>query len=370
MKSKTNSSTEDKELDFKIYTLVQKNPDAVEIPLQLIKEITEKTLDDCPPEDRAVAWLALLEVFPKNPNDWEEEKKNLIESYQSFVKEYKLSDWYNENVPDAVNQSQLNVPDKSLMAQIHSDIVRTGRQIQFFPPDLSREGNPENCVMYKHVGYMRRIERILYVFATNNSTLSYTQGFNELVSPIYYVMLKARYMFREEQDDIEAITYAMLQQLISSTSIHEMYTTQDKSSIILTKLEDFTKLLNKHIPEVGEKIDKLHIHPATYCYRWFNLLFAQEYDLPTLLPLWDILFSHIDELLDYAFYIGLGQMKMCENKIMTGRTTDILYALQNLDISDPKPAAIYAKEYYDADHPKTFFKKLFKSFKDKKANHN
>ena len=369
MKGNKNSAGEEKELDFKIYTLVQKNPDAVEIPLQKIKEITGQTLDDCPPEDRAVAWLALLEVFPKNPNDWDEEKKNLIESYQSFVKDYKLVDWINEDVPDNVNQSTLNVENKALMGQIHSDIVRTGRQIQFFPPDLNHEGNPETCILYKHAGYMRRIERILYVFATNNSTLSYTQGFNELVSPIYYVMLRAKYMFREQQDDIEAITYAMLQQLISSTSVHEMYTTQDKSSIILSKLDDFTQLLNKHLPEIGERIGKLQIHPATYCYRWFNLLFAQEYDLPTILPLWDILFSHIDELLDYAFYIGLGQIKMCESQILNGRTTDVMYSLQNLNISDPKQVTIYAKQFYDVDHPKTFFKKLFKSFKDK-ANHN
>ena len=360
-------SKEEKEPDFKIFTLVQKDPNAKEIPIDKIREITSRTLDEAEPEDRAVAWLVLTEVFPKNPNDWDKEKQTLINDYWEFVEAYKISHWYEENVPDAVNQKQLNVEDadKPLMAQIHSDIVRTGRQIQFFPP-LSRQGNPDDTVMYMHTGFMRRIERILFVFAKNNKALSYTQGFNELVSPIYYVMLRAKYLFNENMDDIEAITYATLQQLIS-TSLHDMYTTQDSSKIILTKLDDFTKLLHRHIPNIASRIDKLKIHPATYCYRWYNLLFAQEYDLPNLLPIWDVLFSHMEEILDYAFYLGLGQIKAIEPKLMQGRTSEVLFALQNLEILDPKPVIKYAQMFYDADHQQqtqSIFKKFFNSFKD------
>ena len=350
----------EKEVDFVIFPLVQKNPDNKEIDRNKIIEYTKNTLEEYPPEDRALAWLVLLRLYPSDPNKWEEEKKTLIDGYWVFVKEFGVEHWYDVDLPDNVTPKEMNVPNKPLMGQIHSDIVRTGRQIMFFPPELERQGKDPNNSMSQFEGYMRRIERILYIFGSINVGLSYTQGFNELVSPLYYVMLKATALFRNNQDDIEALSFAMLQQLITSTPIHEMYTTQDKSSIILHKLDDFTRLMTKHLPKVAAAINYHKLHPASYCYRWFNLLFAQEYDMPSLLPVWDVLFSHIDELLDFAFYIGIAQLKVIEDQIRADDLSLTLVALQNLDIPDVFPVIKYAVQFYEADHKKvSLFKKLF-----------
>ena len=193
-----------------------------------------------------------------------------------------------------------------------------------------------------------------------NVGYSYTQGFNELVSPLYYVMLKSTALFRNNQDDIEALSFSMLQRLITSTSLHEMYTIQDKSSIIFHNLSDFTTLLKKHIPKVYDLIEKkLKLHPATYCYRWFNLLFAQEYDMPSLLQLWDVIFAHADDILNFAYYIGLGQLKVIENTLQASESKT-LYRIQNIEIRDVCDVINYALKFYNDDHKKKSFFSLFK----------
>ncbi|EAY07211.1 hypothetical protein TVAG_050260 [Trichomonas vaginalis G3] len=350
-----------KELDFIIFPLVQPNPEETPIDKTIISTICEQTLEDYPPEDRALAWMVMLGLYPSNPNKWESEKRESIQNYWQFVDEFGVRDWHTKTFDKAHKQQQFDVPNKPLMHQIFVDILRTARQIMFFPPE---EPNPNSLLtpdLAPFEGYMRRIERVLYVFANFNVGLSYTQGFNELVTPMYYVLLKSTHLFRNNQDDIEGLAFTMLQLLITSTPIHEMYTTQDKSSIILHKLSEFTDILKRHIPTVHNQLEALNIHPATYCYKWFNLLFAQEYDMPSILPIWDLLFAHVDEILEYAFYFGVAQIKIVEDRLIGAKFSVALQALQNLQIGDPGKCIKLALEYYEKDH-KVSFKEKFKSF--------
>lgn len=353
-----------REVDFIIFPLVQPNPDEEEIDKALIATITEGTLEEYPPEDRALAWMVMLGLYPTNPNKWEQEKKESIDNYWQFVKEFGVEDWHTKVIPKAAKTPEFNVPQRALMAQIYADIYRTARQIMFFPPGEPLEGTYLSTELAPFEGYMRRIERVLYVFANFNVGLSYTQGFNELVTPMYYVLLKSTQLFRNDQDVIEGLAFTMLQLLITSSPIHEMYTTQDKSSIILHKLSEFQDILMRHMPDIAKKFDQLGIHPASYCYKWFNLLFAQEYDMPSVLPIWDLMFSHFDQILDYAFYFGVAQIKCIESKFDNVRFSDALKALQNLEIRDPGKVIKITIELWEKDHKPSFkdkFKSLFRS---------
>ncbi|EAY14596.1 TBC1 domain protein, putative [Trichomonas vaginalis G3] len=340
------------ELEFVIMPMVQPNPDDEPIDVRKIREIALTTLTEYPPEDRALAWLVLLDVFPTNPNKWEEVRKTYIDNYWNFVEDLKVKEWHNKVLPEHMLPEEYDVPNKQLMSQIHCDIVRTGRQILFFPPEPVQQDPDHKDIMAPFQKYMRRIERVLYIFGTFNIGLSYTQGFNELVSPLYYVMLKATALFRNNHDIIEALSFTMLQQLITSTQIHEMYTTQDKSSIILHKLGEFTHLVEKYLPEIALKLKTLNVHPAVYCYRWYNLLFAQEYDMPSLLLIWDVIFAHKGEMLNFAFYIGLAQLKVIEKRLQSNDFSIIISALQQLDIMDVVPVIKWASYYYKLDHQK------------------
>jgi len=305
-------------------------------------------LSESPPEDRCLAWLNLLGVYPRNPNKWKETRNEIKSSYELFVNEFQMKDWTSRRFPPNIQKEAFKLPNNYLMGVIHGDIIRTGRHLFFLPP-MEPQSPAEMEILSPFVLHMRRLERILYVFANVNRTLSYMQGFNELLPPLYFVMLQAAPLFDNDVDEIEAVSFKCLHQLLTSTEVQEFYTTQDQSSIILHKLNDFQNLLVSHLPEVAEICKGLAIHPLLYCYRWFNLLFAQEHELPNLLMVWDSLFSHIENLINYAFYLGLAHIKAISEKLNPESFADSIDALQNLKIPNVLSVLREANRMWQAD---------------------
>jgi hypothetical protein len=240
------------------------------------------------------------------------------------------------------------------MAIIHGDIVRTGRLMFFLPPREIAGTEPagdEDSLHYIQE-HLRRLERILYIFATLNVGLGYMQGFNELVTPFYYVMLKSlESLFDGDIDVVESLTFHLFQELMTKTQIAEFYTTQDKSSIILHRVKEFEGVLARHAPIAWDVIRSLKIHPLFYSLRWFTLLFAQEHDLPTLLMIWDSLWAHFSELIAYVFCMAAGHIHAVEGKLTKQNYAVTISALQNLEItSDIKEVLMYANRCWDSDH--------------------
>ena len=81
--------------------------------------------------------------------------------------------------------------------------------------------------------------------------------------------------------------------------------------------------------------------------------------MPDLLLVWDCLFSHLDEISEYSFYIGLGQLKVIEPKLSKKDYGKTLSNLQNLNIGSSLSKVInYANQFWCDDH-KGFFTKYF-----------
>ena len=238
---------------------------------------------------------------------------------------------------------------------INGDVVRTGRHI-FKLPEWGFDGvqyeeqvsNGPNILKWER--HMRLLERILYVMASVNPALSYMQGFNELLPPFYYVLLQAITVCDNDIKMVEAISFFCLQELLTKTEIRDLYTTTDASSIILHKLNDFNVLLNKHLPRASAIIKSLGIHPLLYCYRWFNLMYSQEYELPVLLGLWDGLFTHFEDLVSYIYYVGIGHVHAVENGIIPRDYGATIATLQNLEIASIKDVLSFADKCWNEDH--------------------
>lgn len=344
-----------KQVEFKIMPLVNPSFDRETVAIDEIRELSTHSLDGCPPEDRAYAWLAMLGVYPQNPLMWPEIKKNLVEEYWSLVPE-ELKDWHTQHMPNQMSADLFNLPNKPLMAIIHGDIVRTGRTIFFLPPEPipNAKPNPEDESIFQFGVHARRLERILYTFSTFHRGLGYMQGFNELLPPIYYVLINAKTIFDDDMRIVEALSFHCFQELLTKTEICDLYTTTDASSIILHKLNDFVNLLKKHLPNEAAIIEGLGIHPLLYCYRWFNLMFSQEHDLPSLLAIWDTLFAHFDQLVLFIYYVGIGHVKSVQSKIVKGDYGGTISALQYLEISDIKQVLEFANKCWNEDHKKKF----------------
>lgn len=283
---------------FKILPLVQVNFDEAEIDIQSIRNLCSDGLSiNCPPEDRALAWLNLLSIYPANPQHWATVCKTILKSYNNFTTNFSLKN---------------SATDEKLINCIKSDIKRSKHQLYYL---INRDGNKcrtldEEMELEAH---MKRIERILFIFAKVNPKLSYIQGFNELIIPIYYVMHSAINIFFENIDYVEAISYEAFQFLFISSDLKDFFNIN--LSLCENKISPFDQLLNRQLPKTYKKLKLLNIKSIQYAYKWFNIMFSQEHSLLNLLPLWDSLFAHLNNLSLFEYCIGVARIMAVHKKI-------------------------------------------------------
>ena len=310
--------------------------------------------------DRVYSWLILFDIYPSNSVEWPSKVHFINEKYFNLVDLFGLRGWEQSVIPKHFEKQDFHVNDPETMSIIHSDILRTSRLLFFLPKctnSRAGEKDPSDilCFIQEH---LRRIERILYINSLLNDGIGYLQGYNELVSPFYILLAKTIDLWNDNLDFVESLCFNMFSYLMKKGDIKEFFT-QDKSSQGTDKIFHFKELQMKHLPAVADIINTLNIHPMYYCIRWFSLLFSQEYDLPDLLLVWDCLFSHLDEISEYSFYIGLGQLKVIEPKLSKKDYGKTLSNLQNLNIGSSLSKVInYANQFWCDDH-KGFFTKYF-----------
>jgi hypothetical protein len=130
------------------------------------------------------------------------------------------------------------------------------------------------------------------------------------------------------------------------------------------KMDDFHKLLEKHLPEVHSIITGHGIHPLLYVFRWCNILFCQEHDLPTLLPIWDYLLSHFDtdkpeELMLSVFYMAIGHLNDMKGNLSRADYAQTIHTLQTIEDPNVKGIVAFANECWEKDHAQpTAFSRL------------
>ena len=341
---------------FVILPLVQPDSDD-SIDFSRIRDLTSNGLDYAQAEDRCLAWLVLLGLYPPNAKDWPRELSELVSLYSAYVDECRLVGWEQKKFDAHISDiSVFDVDDQLMMFQIHGDIVRTGRHI-YLLPCTDDDGASQGNINFYAV-HLRRLERILYVMGTANKTISYMQGFNEIIIPFYYTIYLARSLFNNDDFVVEALAFHCLHQVVFSTEIRDLFTTDDRSSILLAKLNEFDKVLQSHVPKVYQVVTKYEIPAVCYCYRWFSLMFSQEYSLPELQQIWDALFTHIDNMVDFEFYVGAAQIEMCSGGIENMDYQESLETLQNISVRNIYQLLSLANEWWRKDHNPTLIESV------------
>lgn len=311
--------------------------------------------------ERYYAWLILSGLFPSNFTEWEATKAKLVSEYFDNLKERVktmpcLENWTEIQImPNKRHESLKNNP---LLTLIHGDIIRTNRLFAFLP--IASKGNEDFSEYELHY---RRIERVLCVFAMTDAGHSYLQGFNELIFPIYYTLMKPygsgnRSNVIEDTilDEIEALTFQFFLKLILCTEMGNLFTTNESSIIIRHLLNTYSQLVNRHLPNVHQSLEKLGINPLYYALRWFTLLFSQEHDFPNVLFLWNKSLVHFEgnQFVLYLFYLGIAHLHMLQEKIIGHTYSETVAALQHLKMNQKQIHDVVdiADEYWRIDKEK------------------
>lgn len=324
------------------------------VNIQAIRQVAATGLDNFKNDDRVYAWLAMMGLFPTSFQEWPARLQEMKQDYFNFVKFGGIENWESRVFPAHFPSGDFGLAKNSVMGIIHGDVVRTGRLLFFLPtrpiPDTTPAGEDDSLYFIQE--HIRRIERILYIFSTLHVGIGYMQGFNELITPFYYVLIKSiDSIFGGDIDLCESVAFQMFQELIIKTKIHEFYTTSDKSSIILNRVKAFEDMLKRHLPRAADIITSLHIHPLFYSLRWFTLLFAQEHDLPSLLMIWDSLFSHFDRLMDYCFCIAVGHIYAVQDRMSKHDYAKTISALQDMQIvTEMKTVLVFSNKCWVEDN--------------------
>jgi len=324
------------------------SPQTKEIDIEAIRARLSEGIESCLPDDRCIAWLVILGLYPKNSSEWNRKIIKYKEEYEGYIKDMGLDDWHNKELPNYFSEHEFGLQKNSTMVLIHGDLIRTGRHIFFLSPlsvnNLSERNSSDAYFLYSQ--HMRRMERILYVIAGLNPELEYMQGFNELLQPFYYTLSSAGHLFDSNYLTIECLSFNMLLQLINSSDLRRFFQTNKSTEKIVSLLSVFDQHLEIHLPSVHHKLKELGIQPVHYCYRWFCLLFAQEFSMPDLVGIWDLLISHFDDMVDFAFFLGLGFMNEMKEEIINGDYHIVLQRIQNLNTGYIKSAVLYANKIW------------------------
>ena len=303
-------------------------------------EICESGLPDDLPILRAYIWKINLGYLPLDIKEWDStltKKREEYKVYKKFIKE-KLTK----------ELEKKEYTSKEILEQIIKDVYRTNTQFSFFfqPTDKNKTLNNKEILniynkrknwdfsnieeVYKYDNFENEthsdvLTRILFTYSSIIQDVSYHQGMNEILAPIYYSFSYDKLYLEEKEEDIEADSFWSFYFLLHGIKNNF----EEDQEGLFYKSEILNECLKIVDENIYNKLIEKNVKCEFFCLRWFIVLFGQDFDMGDVLRIWDFVFSceNKNELL---FYVCLSVIKLREDTIINGEMNDILQRFQNL----------------------------------------
>ena len=318
-----------------------------------------------------------ININNKKNEENEENNNNLDNNIKNEEKtnndnNIKQNDINDNNKNDLASLAECT--DRYLLEMINKDINRTHINMNFFNSiadkknQLSDEeqyklfAQKNNCTYqnYKQVYTKNRdkknlfeketnsdiIERIIYIYSKLNKEVGYVQGMNELIAPIYYCFSHDPTVNLEnvEADTFWCFTFMMkdLKQLFLKDN-------DNLKGGILDRVFTLDLIISKIQKDIYQILTKNNLNIFHFAFSWINVFFCQEFYMPDILRLWDIIFCEKDRFsFVYCFSMAILQFK--KKKIKEKEFCTIIKEIKDLrneNIEDIIDIAIYFKNKYE-----------------------
>ena len=334
-----------------IESLISKNKKNLQL-------FSEDGVPDEIPILRSIVWKINLGYLSINNEEWENilsDKRNSYFYYKNIIQknlleEFKLFENYS-NMSKEEKEDLDKKTNKLLLEQICKDVNRTHNQMDFFfkPTDennkLSQKelieimDNRRNCSM-KDINDIYKINikethadviaRILYIYSKFFPDISYVQGMNEIIAPIYYVFsFDKTYGVEDSVKNIEADVFWTFNSLMEQIKNNFNSEKNQDDTGIGGKVQKFKKMLQNIDLQLYQHFEAFNVEYYTFAYRWFILFFSQEFLMIDILRLWDYLFSSDDKFFN-CYFVSLAVLELKRDDLLVSDLSGILSNLKSL----------------------------------------
>lgn len=323
------------------------------------------------PALRTLLWKLALN-YPKNTKiihsvKFNEEISAKRELYRKLVQQhYKLmkSKKATKISGDPLSKENSNwsnyFEDIDLLEIIQKDVRRTRTHMSFFfmPADTSK--NISNTDITNKADMTREqtkpsylmnqskqeklfetnadiMTRILFIYGKEYPDLKYIQGMNEILAPIYYQFcLDSKF-----DQNLEADIYFCFENLmeeIKELFIREM---DEKKAGIISRIKEIKDILEVVDNQLFKHFKVYNVEIQYFMFRWFALMFTQEFEIPDVLRLWDSILSFVKidcnkvaDKFEFLNFLCIAIMVKKREEVLDCDFAGIMLTYQNLEDID------------------------------------
>ncbi|KAL5255973.1 hypothetical protein ACHWQZ_G011251 [Mnemiopsis leidyi] len=231
---------------------------------------------------RSEAWPFLLSVWDRDSTSL-----NRHHARDKMSKEYEhlRNGWINAQ-PELFDHEM-----KQSIKTIGKDVRRTERHHPYFTDDDS-EG-------------LRMLRRILITLSVYDAEVAYVQGMNEIVAPILLTLQE------------ESLTFWCFVKLLPL--LRDRLLTLD----ISPQLSSTADLVQYFDSDLYLHIENLTGGHWLFCFRWYLLMFKNEFKTKDILKLWDVMFSQHNTG-HFEIFVGTSIILMHKEQVLACGTSDQL----------------------------------------------
>ena len=319
--------------------------------------ICENGLPDDLPELRSLIWKINLGYLPLNIEEWDKILKSKRIAYQKYKdsivakleKELELFNGY-EKMTKEERKALDKKTNKPVLEEICKDTNRTHTEMSFFFRPVDKNNtftqeqifelveNKRNCTL-KNINDTYKINivlthadivsRILFIYSKFEPSISYVQGMNEILAPIYYCFSFDRQNYDQPMDNVEADSFwCFFNYMQTLKDLFDKDEDKKDKGIYgkVKRLKNMLKIIDK---QLYEHLTSIGFDFSIMAFRWISLMFSQDFLMMDLLRIWDYLLCH-DDKYQNCYYFCLSIILMKKEKLMKNKVNEIYETFQHI----------------------------------------
>ena len=334
----------------------------------IIKEIPydrlSKKMFDGIPDDilslRPLLWKISLNYLSLKPDEWDNILKQKRNLYESYKKKYMTSLYPTINIREIKKKddpltnknvllSEQNYKDKELYININKDILRTKSNMNFVSmPSTTNKNTPSKEMIVqaaidlkKNIGLSHKLKkredfetnadvmnRILFIYAKLHEDVTYIQGMNDLLAPIYYCFsIDDNPEFKNYVEADSYMTFEKLMDIIKDLFIRVKDNEPGGINYRLKEIENLLQIIDY---ELFVHLRRNKVKLEFYGFRWMTLFFTQNFEMPDIMRLWDSIFSD-PEIFEFLYLLILAPLIIKRKEILEEKIAGIMMIIQTLE---------------------------------------